>query len=107
MMIGADVTHPPPRNGEVPPSIAVAVASIDGTHSRFKPAIRLQEGRVYVAHRCFEGRSADPSSEMIQDLAGMMKTFLETFRGNTKALPAKIIVFRDGVSEGQYAHCAQ
>ena len=33
----------------------------------------------------------------------MVKTHLETFIANQKAKPAKIIMFRDGVSEGQYA----
>jgi eukaryotic translation initiation factor 2C len=47
MMVGADVTHTGPRfSGAIPPSIAVAVAAIDGEQNRFLPAIRLQEGRV-------------------------------------------------------------
>jgi eukaryotic translation initiation factor 2C len=45
LMIGADVTHPPPKASVIPPSIAVTVASINGDHTRVVPAIRLQEGR--------------------------------------------------------------
>jgi eukaryotic translation initiation factor 2C len=36
----------------------------------------------------------------------MVKQHLITFQENAKALPAKIIMFRDGVSEGQFAMCA-
>lgn len=46
MMIGADVSHPPPRGGPIPPSIAVTVAAINGENNQFLPAMRLQEGRV-------------------------------------------------------------
>ncbi|KAI9636400.1 eukaryotic translation initiation factor 2C 2 [Dioszegia hungarica] len=91
MMVGADVTHPPPRGGPIPPSIAVTVSAIDGENAQFVPSIRLQEGRV----------------EIISDLAGMMKTHIELFQKNTGSKPAKIIMFRDGVSEGQYGHCAE
>lgn len=61
MMIGADVsfrvtevsvlpadervTHPPPKVGLIPPSIAVSVATISGEQDRVMPSIRLQEGR--------------------------------------------------------------
>lgn len=90
MMVGADVTHPPPRGGPIPPSIAVTVSATNGENSEFMPSIRLQEGRV----------------EIIADLISMMKTHIKTFQKNTKQKPAKIIMFRDGVSEGQYGHCA-
>ena len=89
-MIGADVTHPPPRGGPIPPSIAVTVAAIDGENSLFRPAIRLQEGRA----------------EIIADLADMVRSHIELFESKMKAKPAKIVMFRDGVSEGQYGHCA-
>lgn len=92
MMIGADVTHPPRRaeNDLIAPSIAVSVAAISGDNNLFRPAIRPQEGR----------------KETITDLFGMVVSHLKVFQKNTKALPAKIIMFRDGVSEGQYAKCA-
>ncbi|WWC59473.1 uncharacterized protein I303_102029 [Kwoniella dejecticola CBS 10117] len=91
MMIGADVTHPPPREGLIQPSIAVSVCAINGENNKFAPAIRLQEGRV----------------EIIQDLENMVHDHILTFEKNTKAKPEKILFFRDGVSEGQYSHCVQ
>jgi eukaryotic translation initiation factor 2C len=36
-----------------------------------------------------------------------MKSHIQTFAKNTGKLPLKIVMFRDGVSEGQYAHCAE
>jgi len=45
--------------------------------------------------------------EIISDMAGMVKTHLETFMKNTKKRPEKILMFRDGVSEGQYGQVVQ
>ncbi len=49
MIIGADVTHPPPVGAGVEqrqPSIACTVAAIDGENSKFNPEIRVQQGRT-------------------------------------------------------------
>ncbi|WVR04637.1 hypothetical protein IAU60_001648 [Kwoniella sp. DSM 27419] len=91
MMIGADVTHPPPKGGALPPSIAVTVCAINGENNKFSPALRLQDGRV----------------EIIQDLENMVHSHIVQFEKNTKTKPDKILFFRDGVSEGQYAHCVK
>lgn len=41
--------------------------------------------------------------EVIGDLKGMAKTHITTFMANNKGIPpAKIIMFRDGVSDGQW-----
>ncbi|ODN82180.1 hypothetical protein L202_02471 [Cryptococcus amylolentus CBS 6039] len=89
MMIGADVTHPPVKGGAIPPSIAVSVAAVDGNNNKFKPALRLQSGRV----------------EIIQDFENMITEHIKTFEKNSGAKPQGILFFRDGVSEGQYSHC--
>jgi hypothetical protein len=39
---------------------------------------------------------------MIDDLAGMMIERLKHFQLKRKVLPTRIVVFRDGVSEGQF-----
>jgi eukaryotic translation initiation factor 2C len=46
-------------------------------------------------------------SEIIAELEEMVFTQLSKFRENTKNLPEKILMFRDGVSEGQYSHCVK
>lgn len=86
MMVGADVTHPPQTRGLLQPSIAVTVAGIDADNVRFEPTIRLQEGR----------------QEIIGDLENMIIGHIKAWEALNKAKPAKIIFFRDGVSEGQY-----
>lgn len=85
MMVGADVTHPPGGGNQA--SIAVTVAGLDGDNVRFEPGIRLQ----------------DPRTEIIADLENLMFNHMKTFEEKTKSPPQKIIFFRDGVSEGQYA----
>jgi eukaryotic translation initiation factor 2C len=37
----------------------------------------------------------------------MVHTQLLNYQQKTKTLPEKIIMFRDGVSEGQYGHCVK
>nr|XP_031860632.1 uncharacterized protein CI109_003963 [Kwoniella shandongensis]KAA5527704.1 hypothetical protein CI109_003963 [Kwoniella shandongensis] len=91
MMVGADVTHPPPKGGPIPPSIAVSIAAIHGENNTFKPSVYLQSGRT----------------EIIAALEDMMFDHITQFEQNTKAKPEKILFFRDGVSEGQYAHCVE
>lgn len=39
---------------------------------------------------------------MIEDLKDMVKILLKKFRASTRAIPEKIIFYRDGVSEGQF-----
>ncbi|WWC67950.1 uncharacterized protein I206_101869 [Kwoniella pini CBS 10737] len=92
MLVGADVTHPPPPSKSRPlqPSIAVSTAAINGDNSMFVPCIRLQTGR----------------REMIEDLTNMMKDHIRLSEKKTGNRPQKILFFRDGVSEGQYDQCA-
>lgn len=87
MMIGADVTHPPPGGGGLlHPSIAVTVAGNSGDNVKFSVGVRLQEGRT----------------EIIMDLAAMVTEHIKEFESTSGAKPTSIIFFRDGVSEGQY-----
>jgi len=69
------------------PSIAAVVGSVDGKFAHYPASLRLQESR----------------KEMITDLADMMKERLEEYKNKTKRLPKRIVFFRDGVSEGQFA----
>ncbi|CAH1772409.1 unnamed protein product [Owenia fusiformis] len=86
IFIGADVTHPPA--GDVTkPSIAAVVGSQDAHPSRYASTVRVQ------SHR----------QEIITDLAAMVKELLVHFYKSTKFKPTRIIMYRDGVSEGQFA----
>jgi hypothetical protein len=81
------VTHPSPGSNEKSPSIAGVVASSDPLFTQYPASIRTQEGK----------------KEMVIDLEEMIIERLRLWQARNKGLPDKVIVYRDGVSEGQYA----
>jgi len=85
MLVGADVTHPSPDQTTIP-SVAAVAASHDPRAFMYNMVWRLQPPRV----------------EIIQDLEAIMKSQLMFFYKKTSQKPQKIIVYRDGVSEGQF-----
>ncbi|KAF9555709.1 argonaute-like protein [Agrocybe pediades] len=86
MMVGIDVTHPGPGSREGTPSIAAVVASSDQFFVQFPASLRVQETK----------------KEMLDELTDMMVERLLFFEQKNKILPARVIVYRDGVSEGQF-----
>ncbi|KAJ7235089.1 ribonuclease H-like domain-containing protein [Mycena haematopus] len=91
MMVGIDVSHPGPGSREGAPSIAAVVASVDDNFVQFPASLRIQR--------------PDPnreSKEMLSELRDMLVERLLLYEKKNKALPQRIIVFRDGVSEGQF-----
>ncbi|XP_031487467.1 protein argonaute 1B-like isoform X1 [Nymphaea colorata] len=95
IIFGADVTHPSPGE-DSSPSIAAVVASQDW------PQIAKYRGLFSAqAHR----------REIIDDLynvsekgaGGMIRELLISFRRETGHKPGRILFYRDGVSEGQFA----
>ncbi|EUB58517.1 Protein argonaute-2 [Echinococcus granulosus] len=87
IFFGADVTHPP-AGDKTKPSIAAVVASMDAHPSRYSATVRVQ------SHR----------QEIIQDLYPMVRSLLLQFYQSTRFKPARIIYYRDGVSEGQFSN---
>ncbi|KAG0320493.1 Eukaryotic translation initiation factor 2C [Podila horticola] len=86
MVIGADVTHPAP--GETSrPSVCAVVGSMDKFAFKFSGRLQLQEGRV----------------EIIDRLKYMVHDLLVSFTSINRRRPERILFYRDGVSEGQYA----
>jgi len=63
------------------------VGSMDAHPSRYSATVRLQPHR----------------QEVIQELAGMVRDLLMQFYRATHFKPTRIIYYRDGVSEGQFA----
>ena len=91
IFLGADVT-PPPAGDNKKPSIAAVVGSQDAHPSRYSATVRVQ------THRC----------EIIQDLATMVKDHLMMFYKSTGGFkPHRVIMYRDGVSEGQFVQVLQ
>lgn len=87
MVVGIDVTHPSPGSREGAPSVAGVVASIDNRYGQWPASVRCQESR----------------KEMVSELEEMIIQRLKLWQEhNTQALPQNILVYRDGVSEGQY-----
>ncbi|KAJ4412457.1 hypothetical protein N0V82_008775 [Gnomoniopsis sp. IMI 355080] len=88
MLVGLDVTHPSPGSLPTAPSVAGMVASIDKHLGQWPATLRTQHSR----------------QEMVSDVGSMLKTHLYYWRslGKHSSLPENIIVYRDGVSEGQY-----
>ncbi|CAG8932475.1 unnamed protein product [Penicillium salamii] len=85
MVVGLDVTHP--ASGEVwMPSIAGIVASIDGHMGQWPGEVRPQESR----------------SEEIVCLDSLLLARLDLWIKHNKAPPSNILIYRDGVSEGQF-----
>ncbi|KAL1297327.1 hypothetical protein AAFC00_004875 [Neodothiora populina] len=86
MLVGIDVTHPSPGSADGSPSIAAVVSNIDMMLHQWPGSIRRQTGRA----------------EMVETLTEMMIERLTLWRKKHRALPNKMIIYRDGVSEGQY-----
>jgi eukaryotic translation initiation factor 2C len=86
MLVGLDVTHPSPGSTEGAPSGVGIVASVDGTLGQWPAAFAFQEGR----------------KEMVTALEEMFLSRLRIWEKKNRELPENIIIYRDGVSEGQY-----
>lgn len=90
MLLGIDVTHPSPGSSKSAPSVAGMVASIDKHLGQWPGILSMQE---------------KPRQEMVSNLKEMLKQHLANWKslGKHANLPENIVVYRDGVSEGQYA----
>lgn len=87
MVVGIDVTHPSPGSTSTAPSVAAVVASIDSRMAQWPAELRIQTG----------------GQEMVAALEDLLRGRLQHWRKkNNNALPQNIIIYRDGVSEGQY-----
>ncbi|KAF7366724.1 Protein argonaute-3 [Mycena sanguinolenta] len=87
MLMGIDVTHPGPGSVKGTPSIAAVVASTDRNYAQYPASMDIQESK----------------KEMVTNLAKMTFERLTLFRNtNRGSLPQRILVYRDGVSEGQF-----
>ena len=99
MVMGADVTHPAPRDKCKRPSIAAVVGSTDPNVSQFNVEIRLQE-------RVVKDTEVKSKVRVVEEIVQMEKitySLLKKFNQKTQQKPEQIIYYRDGVSEGQFA----
>ncbi|BGP41047.1 hypothetical protein JCM10449v2_005016 [Rhodotorula kratochvilovae] len=85
VVFGIDVSHPMP--GSTAPSVVGVVASMDESINRYASRMATQKQRV----------------EIIVNLADLVESLLQQFRQEVNVKPERLIFFRDGVSEGEYA----
>lgn len=85
VFLGATVTHPPAGDNKKP-SIAALVSSVDAHPSAYSAVVRIQQAR----------------KDVISALSGMVKESLVNFYQQTGFKPHRIVMYRDGVSEGQF-----
>ena len=100
MVLGIDVTHPAPGSTAEAPSVASMVANIDPFLSQWPAELRIQQKSLRNTDKTAKKLSG---VEMVQDLSDMLRSHLKRWLLHHKALPENILVYRDGVSEGQYA----
>lgn len=85
------MTHPAP--GTNLPSIIASVATVDGKRAHYNSELGAQ----------YNTDTRRKAQEAILDGAGIYTRHLNAWSSaNSGRLPASIIVFRDGVSEGEY-----
>nr|SZF06506.1 protein argonaute-2-like [Psoroptes ovis] len=88
MAIGIDVNHPNDRE-KIQSSIACAIGSYD------------HQFTLYSASVCVQKREKD---EMVTVLEEMIDELLDEYVKVNNYLPENFIVFRDGISEGQFEY---
>lgn len=89
MAVGIDVNHPGPGDSQTP-SVAAMVASLDRVASQYHAVTRVQ----------LSSRGA--RQEFVVDTEVMFLECLTAFQQRKNILPKEIVIFRDGVSEGQF-----
>jgi eukaryotic translation initiation factor 2C len=89
VFVGADVS--PSAPGSKLPSIAALTFNISNQPKHFACIVRLQDSR----------------QEIIVDMRVMIKEALRSYYTFSKKKPSKIIIYRDGVSEGQFLKVMQ
>ncbi|KAH6930545.1 hypothetical protein HPB50_014672 [Hyalomma asiaticum] len=94
LLIGIDVNHPAPGDNETP-SFAGCVASMDADAVQYSARVAVQ----------IDNEAAVGRKEVVTNLQDMVQQLLksyESYNGGVRPLPKRIIVYRDGVSEGQF-----
>ncbi|KAI3899299.1 hypothetical protein MKW92_024320 [Papaver armeniacum] len=99
IIFGADVTHPP-AGEDSSPSIAAVVASMDWPEvSKYRCLVSAQLHRQELINDLYKLQEVNKT--LVH--GGMIREHLIAFRKSTGHKPHRIIFYRDGVSEGQFA----
>ncbi|KAI9439636.1 Piwi domain-containing protein, partial [Lactarius indigo] len=85
MVMGADITHPPPRN-RGRPSFTSLIGSIDANAVQYAARMGVQMN----------------PQEIIEDLENMCVHVFERYRAALGKFPKRILFYRNGVSEAEF-----
>jgi eukaryotic translation initiation factor 2C len=86
MVVGIDTTHPSPGSSSNAPSVAGIVASVDQWLAQWPADLQIQPAR----------------QEMILALDNLLRSRLRLWSKRNGTYPENILIYRDGVSEGEY-----
>jgi len=100
-VFGIDVSHPGP--GSFQPSVAAVTCSVDPHAAQHIGTFRAQMWH----NREDGGRTFIQRQEVVMDLKSMVVELLRKFYAVASTKPERILVYRDGVSEGQFATVLQ
>ncbi|KAH6914616.1 eukaryotic translation initiation factor 2C 2 [Coprinopsis sp. MPI-PUGE-AT-0042] len=95
VIMGADAIHPPP-GAKGKPSVTAVVSSVDSNLAKYVACSRVQQGSGHAL-------------EIIQDMREMTKEMISKWKSYQEHMEKRktplnrLIMFRDGVSEGEYA----
>ena len=99
MILGIDVTHPGSSSLKNAPSIAAVVGSVNSEFSQWPASLRANP----VAEK---DKNDKQSMERVVDLAVMVLERLRCYEKRNGTAPSRLLVYRDGLSEGQFDTCA-
>lgn len=107
--MGADVTHPPAGDNKKP-SIAAVVGSMDAHPSRYAATVRVQQHRQEIIQELSSMVRYDVNFELFLKIFVLYKILIFRellimfYKSTGGYKPHRIILYRDGVSEGQFPH---
>ena len=104
MLIGIDISHPEADKRETGKSIAAVVGSMDGWGGQYVAQLSTKVGKTDIMAADSE---AGPGQLNDTGLTECMQDLLKTFRKRNNTWPEHLIIYRDGVSEGQFSDLLQ
>lgn len=100
MILGIDVTHAGALAMSGAPSIAAVVGSVDEEFAQWPASLR--ENPLVEDE---DGKRK--SNEQVMDLKDMVMERLQGYFEANRQLPSRILIYRDGLSEGQFRMCEE
>ncbi|KAG9784617.1 hypothetical protein KCU88_g2686, partial [Aureobasidium melanogenum] len=105
MIIGIDVTHPGLGAMKGAPSVAAVVGSVDPEFSQWPASLKENVVSQATVDDKDRKKKDKESNERVVNLHTLVYERILDYYTRNKKLPDKIIVYRDGLSEGQFEMC--